>query len=256
MPWDAPTAYRGSGRAAARREREGRGRVEWMTAMEAWVLALTGSPWVFVALLAFCVIDGFFPPIPSESVVIALAVLAVTTGEPNLWLLLAVATVGAFTGDQIAYSIGRRVPVRRFRLMQGPRAQRSIARAERALAERGAAYIIAARYIPVGRVAVNMTAGTVGFSRRRFTALAAIASVSWSVYSVLLGVGAGVWLQANPWLAIVVGVVGGVLLGVVVDAVLRRVLARRLRRRAVQADPVPPLASPVTTDGSEHEMCR
>lgn len=209
---------------------------ELLTAITAWVIALAGSPWVFVALYAFATIDGFFPPIPSESVIIALAALSVSTGEPNFWVLGAVAAAGAFTGDQIAYSIGRRIPVRSLRFMQGRRAQAALGWAERALADRGAAFIIAARYVPIGRVAVNMTAGAVGFGRARFTVLAAIAAITWSVYSVLLGIGAGVWLKEHPLLAVVVGVAGGLLLGTLIDPVVKRVLRGRRGRRGVVPD--------------------
>ena len=205
---------------------------EWFAAIADWVIALAESPWVFAPLYALAAIDGVFPPVPSESVVIALAALSVSTGYPNFWLLGAVAAAGAFTGDQVAYTIGRRIPARNLRFMQGPRAQRTLDWAERALAERGAAFIIAARYIPVGRVAVNMTAGAVGFSRPRFTLLAAIAAVTWSAYSVSLGIGAGVWLGHNPMLALAVGVAGGLVIGIVVDAVLKRVLRSRRGRPA------------------------
>lgn len=212
--------------------------------LQDWVLALAGSPWVFLALYAVVTLDGFFPPVPSESVVIALAALSVHTGEPNFWVLGAVAAAGAFTGDQIAYSIGSRIPVRRMRMMRGDRAQRAIGWAERALADRGAAFIIGARYIPVGRVAVNMTAGSVGFNRTRFSLLAAIAAITWSIYSVALGVGAGVWLEHQPpWVAVVVGVAGGLLIGVVVDAVLKRVLWSRRGRRAAAVPGVDPVGT-------------
>lgn len=200
--------------------------------MEDWVIALVGSPWVFLALFAFTTIDGIFPPVPSESVVIALATLAVSTGEPNFWILGAVAAAGAFTGDQLAYTVGRRIPARDLPFMQGRRAQASVDWAERALHERGAAFIIGARYIPIGRVAVNMTAGAVGFSRVRFTGLAAIAAVTWSIYSVSLGIGAGVWLGHNTFLAVVVGVAGGLMIGFAVDAVMKRVLRGRRGRSA------------------------
>ncbi|MCL3859989.1 DedA family protein [Actinotalea sp. K2] len=197
--------------------------------LEDWVLALTGSPWVLLALYAFATIDGFFPPVPSESVLIALAALAVSTGEPNLWLLVAVGSAGAFTGDQIAYSIGRRIPVHRHPALQGPRTQRTLRWAEHALSSRGASFIIAARYVPVGRVAVNMTAGSVGFDRRRFSVLTAIAAVTWSLYSVLLGVGAGVWFRDNPLLAIVAGVIGGVLLGLLIEPMIKHIGRRSAR---------------------------
>ena len=195
---------------------------EWLMALEHWAMALVGSPWVFAALYSFATIDGFFPPIPSESVVIALATLAMATGEPTLWLVVVVAAAGAVTGDQIAYTIGTRIPVRRLRMMRGARAQRALDWAERSLAERGPAFIIAARYVPVGRVAVNMTAGTVGFPRPRFSVLAVVAAVSWSAYSVALGIGAGVWLGEHPLLAVSVGVAGGLLLGLAIDPMIRR----------------------------------
>ena len=202
--------------------------------MEDWVIALVGSPWVFLALYAFAAIDGVFPPIPSESVVIALAALSVSTGDPNFYILGAVAAAGAFTGDQAAYSIGKRIPVDRLRFMQGPRQRRALRWAEKALSERGAAFIISARYVPVGRVAVNMTAGAVGYSRRRFTGLAVIAAISWSLYSVMLGIGAGVWLGHEPLLAVLVGVAGGMLIGVAIDAVLRWISRSRGGRRRMR----------------------
>jgi len=193
------------------------------------ILALAASPFVYLALYLFATIDGFFPPIPSESVVIALAALAMSSGQPNIALILVVAAAGAFTGDQIAYVIGRRLEVRRLRILRGPRGQRTLDWAERALARRGPSFILAARYIPVGRVAVNMTAGAVGYSRRRFVGLTAIAAVSWSIYSAAIGIGAGAWLKGHPLIAIAVGVAGGILVGLVVDWALGRLHDRKER---------------------------
>lgn len=212
--------------------------MEVLEVAQDWAIALAGTPVVFLVVYAFATIDGFFPPIPSESVIIALAALFVATDDPNFWILGAVAAAGAFTGDQIAYSIGKHIPVRRLRFMRGERAQKALAWAEHALAERGASFIIAARYIPIGRVAVNMTAGTVRFNRRRFSGLAAIAAVSWSVYSVLLGIGAGVWLGHRPWLAVLVGVAGGLTLGVIIDQILSWFMRRKLVATPVAADAV------------------
>ncbi|GEL94471.1 DedA family protein [Cellulomonas composti] len=194
--------------------------------MEHWALELASSPWIYVVMYLFATIDGFFPPIPSESVVIALAAVAVSTGEPNIWLLIPVAAAGAFTGDQIAYLIGSKVRVHELRIFRSPKGRQALDWAERALDRRGASFIIAARYIPIGRVAVNMTAGAVGFPHRRFTLIAAIAAVLWASYSSLIGIGTGAWLGDNTVLAIVVGIIGGIALGFVVDWVLRRWLDR------------------------------
>lgn len=191
--------------------------------VEAWAVALAGSPWIFLVVYLFATVDGFFPPIPSESVVIAVAALAVSQGHPNLWLLVLAAALGAFTGDQIAYQLGTKVKVHEVRIFRSARAQAAIRWAQDTLARRGAAFVVAARYVPVGRVAVNMTAGAVRYPRRRFVGLAAIASASWAVYAALIGIGAGAWFGSHTMLGVAVGVVGGIALGLVIDRVMRMV---------------------------------
>ena len=48
-----------------------------MTAIEGVVLGLA-VPWILLAVTLLATIDGFFPPVPSESIVIAVAVLTIT----------------------------------------------------------------------------------------------------------------------------------------------------------------------------------
>ncbi len=195
----------------------------WLSGLADVALELASSPWSLVLLLVFTIIDGFFPPVPSESVVITLASLSMTGDGPPLWGIIPVAALGAFIGDVIAFSIGTRVPLRRFRWFRSERGARTLAWAERTLQHRGGAFILAARYIPIGRVAVNMSAGALGFGRKRFIGFAAIAAVCWAIYSTLLGIGAGAFLHEHPWIAVGVGLVLGVLIGSVVDLVMRRV---------------------------------
>ncbi len=71
------------------------------------VVAAAEQPWVYLLVFVCCTVDGFFPPFPSESVVVGLASLIIAQGVPNPWILIAVAAAGAFTGDNIAYAIGR-----------------------------------------------------------------------------------------------------------------------------------------------------
>jgi membrane-associated protein len=190
--------------------------------LEVWILDLGTSAWIYPAMYASATIDGFFPPVPSESVVITLTVLSHSTGVPWLPGVLALAILGAWTGDQIAYQIGRKIGTDRARILRTPRGRKAVAWARHALDHRGAAFILAARYVPIGRVAVNMTAGAVGYPRRRFMAYSGIAAVTWGIYSMLIGLAAGAWLGHNTLLAMAVGVVAGVLLGVLVDQVMQR----------------------------------
>lgn len=195
---------------------------DWISAIEGWVPMLADSVWVFPALFLFATIDGFFPPIPSESVVIALASLSVAHGSPNIVLVALAAAAGAFVGDQIAYTIGSKVDVHRLKVFRTARGRKALAWAEHALEHRGSSFILAARYIPVGRVAVNMTAGALGYPRKRFVGLTGLAAVTWAVYGSAVGAGAGLWLEDHPLIAVVAGVVVGTLVGIGIDWVLRR----------------------------------
>lgn len=192
--------------------------------VETWAVGLAASPWVFVVLFVFVVVDAFFPPVPSETLVIAVAAYAVSTGGPPLWAIVATAAAGAVVGDSVAYLLGRRLDVRGWRLLRAQRLQTAFDWAERSLAARPARFIVSARYVPVGRVAVNMTAGAIRIPVPRFLALASLGGVTWAVYSTVIGIGSGVWLGDHPLLAMAVGVVGGIALGYVVDLAVGRLL--------------------------------
>lgn len=189
------------------------------------------SPWLYLVLFAVTIIDGFFPPVPSETVLVAAAAVAASTGEGNLLLLGAVAAVGAAIGDNIAFFIGRGVGTTRFAWMRRPRVASAFAFAQRALDRRSATLILGARYIPVGRVAVNMSAGALGFPWRRFLPLSLIAGVSWSIFSLAIGLLAGAWIKDQPLLSAGLGIVIALVIGVVID---RIAAARRRRTPAAQ----------------------
>lgn len=205
--------------------------------VETWIVALAASPWVFAVVLLFVAIDGFFPPLPSESAVIALAVVSHTSGEPNLAALAAVTAIGAWSGDQIAFSIGRGIGTERIPALRTRRGRATVAWAAEALARRGASLVLVARYIPVGRVAVNTTAGAVGFERRRFMAYSGLAALAWSAGSVAIGVLSAQWLGHRPLVAMAAGIAFGVACGYAID--------RFLARRARAADGGRPSRTPV-----------
>lgn len=185
-----------------------------------FVLAAAEQPWVYLVVLLLCLVDGFFPPVPSESVVVGLASLVISQGVPNPWLLILVAALGAFLGDNIAYLIGRAIGTTRFRWMRRPRMQRSFAWAGRELAKRAASLILVARFIPIGRVAVNLTAGATGYPRPRFVVLTMISGVVWAAYSVGIGAVAGSWFEENHLLGVVVAVAIAIVLGFIVDRLI------------------------------------
>ena len=171
------------------------------------IMHAVASPWLYLVLFSVAVIDGFFPPVPSETVLIAAAAAAASGGDVNVILLGVVGGLGAVVGDNIAYRLGRAVGTERFAWMRRPRVVATFDAADRALARGGAGLILGARYIPVGRVAVNMTAGAVRYPWRRFLPLSVVSGFTWAAYSILIGLVAGNWLKGNPFLSVVIGIV-------------------------------------------------
>ena len=184
------------------------------------------SPWLYLVLFGVTILDGFFPPVPSETVLVAAAAVAASTGGGDLLLLGMVAALGAAIGDNIAFLIGRRMGTTRFAWMRRPRIVTVFASAQRALENRSAVLILGARYVPVGRVAVNMSAGALGFAWRRFLPLSLIGGLSWSVFSLAIGLLAGSWVKGQPLLSAALGIAIALLVGLVID----RIAAARRRR--------------------------
>jgi membrane protein DedA with SNARE-associated domain len=186
------------------------------------ILSLTTSIWIYLAVFGVTIVDGIFPPIPSESVVIASATTWEQTGRPLIWAIWIAAAMGAWCGDQIAYSVGRAINVRSIPFLRGHKARGTLDWAEHALEHRGTAFILAARFIPVGRVAVNLTAGALRYPRRRFMMIDGIAALLWATYGCALGVWAGNLVHDSLLLSIGIGVLGGIALGYLVDRILGR----------------------------------
>lgn len=190
--------------------------------------------WVLPLLFLFCLIDAIFPLVPSESFLVSLAAVGIHSGSPNLFLVGALGAAGALLGDQITYAIGRKIGAHGFKWMRGKRAQKVLQYAEKKLETSGALLIFTARYIPVGRVAVNLTAGATGFSHKRFTLFDTIGVLTWAIYSVSIGALAGNWMHDNKLLGIGISIVIAVVLGFIIDRIVSWVLDR-YHRRAEQA---------------------
>jgi membrane-associated protein len=203
-----------------------------MDALNHFILSGAGSPLILLAVFLVVTIDGFFPPVPSETIVVALASIGFVTGAPSPWLVLLVAAAGSFVGDNVAFTLGRRLGIDRFRFTRGPRTAKMLGRIRGTLEQRSASMILTARFIPIGRVAVNVLAGSSAFPRRRFVLLTAVSGIGWAAYSLLVGVLAGAWLHDQPLLGAAVAAVAALGIGLLVDR-----LSRRVRRPRPAASP-------------------
>lgn len=203
-----------------------------------------GQPWIYPVLLVFFFIDGFATILPSETAIVGLSALYLHTGQPNLWILGTTALIGAMAGDNMAYLLGRKIGLDRWKWMRRPKVKKMFAWAQYELDKRGAVLIFTARYIPWGRVAVNYVAGQTGFRHRTFFWLDAFACVTWVGYSIGVGLLAGQWVHHNPLLGVGIAVVFAVLLGFVVDHALRwwhKYLEKKDEAKAAAAEGTLPL---------------
>lgn len=198
-------------------------------ALTDWLLAASASPIALLVVFVCTVIDSFFPPIPSESVVVSLASLSVSSGSPSLLVLGLVAATAAILGDNLAYLIGRGIGSSRLPVLQRPRIVAALERARVGLRHRGAMVIVTGRFIPVGRVAINMAAGATGYPRRAFVGLSVVAGSLWAGYSLGVGVLAGQWVKDNPLLGTVIAIFGAMIIGWLIESVRGFVVRRRAR---------------------------
>ncbi|MDO9589515.1 MAG: VTT domain-containing protein, partial [Microcella sp.] len=156
-----------------------------------WVVEAAASAWVLPVVAVLTILDAFLVVVPSETVVVALATLAISSGAPNLVLLIVVAAIAAMIGDSLTFALGRRMGSPLLARIRSPRVQSVFVWAGNALERRAALVIFIARYIPFGRVAVNLMAGATGFAYRRYLPLSALACTAWAIYNVALGAAFG-----------------------------------------------------------------
>jgi membrane-associated protein len=186
-----------------------------------------GSAVSWVAVFGVPYVDGFFPFVPGESVVIAVGVVAAATHDPRSLGLFGLACLGAWLGDQTSYLLGRRLSRGAGKDRQRrPRFARVQAWVDRELARGDLTLFVAARFVPYGRTVVTVTAGARRYPRRRFLLLDAVAAVLWTTYAASLGYAGGAAFEHHP----VLGLVLGLATAAVVTAAIE--IARRVRDRS------------------------
>jgi membrane-associated protein len=158
-----------------------------ITDLTDWLDRTSGHKWFLLVILVIAFLDSVIPIVPSETCVI-IGGVAAGVGTQNLLAVIAAGAIGAFLGDNTAYSIGLRASdwFRR-RAERKPKFARKLAWAQLQILERGGLLLITARFIPGGRTALTLSCGITRQGRWWFVRWVALATTIWATYSALLG---------------------------------------------------------------------
>lgn len=193
------------------------------------VIPLVTSPWIYLVVFLVVALDAFFPAVPSEAIVVGVSAFA-AQGDPALVGLVVAAAFGAFAGDSVSYALGRHaLGSARFLRARAMRAAHEWA--GRAIHSRGGSLLVVGRYVPGGRTAATLVAGSVRYPIQRFWFFTAIAAVSWSLYSTATGYLGGRIFHDHPWQGILAGLALAFGLTLLIELV-RYLMGRRARTKA------------------------
>ena len=156
------------------------------------------GPWVYALLFLIVFVETglvVMPLLPGDSLLFVVGALA-GAGLMNLPLSLAVLLVAAVLGDQLNYSIGRRLGPRVFQWENSRFFNKAAFAQAHAFYERyGGITIVLARFMPFIRTFAPFVAGVAAMSRARFTAYNLAGGTLW-VVGVLM---AGYWFGNIGW---------------------------------------------------------
>ncbi|WP_022869366.1 DedA family protein [Yaniella halotolerans] len=201
--------------------------------VEELILGAAEAWWMPLAVFLLSLIDGFFPVVPSESVLIALASISGVRNGISLTTIFFMGWFGAFIGDQIAYWLGRTIGVKRFRWMRTRSVVRVIGSVQKTLKHSGSLVVMTARHIPGGRVAVNFIAGATRMKVVKFMSLDFVSAAIWAAYSIAIGYFTSGWLE-NTVLQIALALVLAALLGWLIDRGIKKLIWSRMNKTTPQ----------------------
>jgi membrane-associated protein len=172
-----------------------------VTDVTEWIEEFSSNWWFLLIIFSMALVDSVFPVVPGETTVIAGGVAA-GAGNQTLALVILAGALGAFLGDNLAYTIGDRFEprVRAWAARKPVRSQR-IDEAGRQIRKRGGLLLITARFIPGGRTVLTVSSGITQQPRLWFAVWVAVAGTVWATYAAVLGYLFGQAFEDNHTLA-------------------------------------------------------
>lgn len=192
--------------------------------------AMATPAWVYLAIFGFLTVDAMFPVMPIQAIMITSGALTVY-GNLNLPLVIAIGSVGMFTGDSIGFMLGRTTGQAGGRRLAGrlaalreryrpkndadhpSRTKRAAARFTRGLRRPGPLVILLCRFVPGGRMAAGYHAGRSGYPKKLWVLYDGLAAVGWACYGSLVGHLGGTAVTQSAWRLLAIAATAAVIFG-------------------------------------------
>jgi membrane-associated protein len=194
--------------------------------------ALATPAWIYLALFAFLVVDAMVPVVPIQALMITSGALTVYGGL-DLPIVIAVGALGMFTGDSIAFVLGRttgqvgnhwlshRLTALRRRFApkhddpgHGPsKTRRAAERFTRGLRRPGPLVLLLCRFVPGGRMAAGYHAARSGYPIKLFVTYDGGAALAWATYGGLVGHVGGTAITQSAWRLFAIAATAAVIFG-------------------------------------------
>jgi len=194
--------------------------------------AMATPAWVYLAIFGFLTVDAMVPVVPIQAIMITSGALTVY-GNLSLTLVIAVGALGMFTGDSIAFVLGRtagqagghwlteRLTALRHRFApksedaehSESKTRRAAERFTRGLRQPGPLVLLLCRFVPGGRMAAGYHAGRSGYQIRLFVAYDGAAALAWATYGGLVGHVGGTAITQSAWRLFAIAATAAVIFG-------------------------------------------
>jgi membrane-associated protein len=187
--------------------------------------------WAYLAVLSLVFGDAIFPLLPGETTLNAASTLA-AQGTLELGLVMLAGALGAVLGDSALYWIARSGRGSLQPQLEKATQNETVAAALGFLGSSAPLLLVAGRYVPGLRFAINATMGLSAFPYRRFLLWSAIGGTLWSVYTCGLAYVVGTALADFPLASVVIA---GTITTLAIAAIY--LVARRRARANIASSP-------------------
>ena len=207
-------------------------------------LAEAPEEWAYVLCFLLVWLDAIIPIFPGETTLSAASTLA-AQGDLQLELVMLAGALGAILGDSSLFWIARKSAARVQGQLDTALENPKIRAGWDALDRSPGLLIVAGRYVPGMRFAVNASMGLSSLPYRRFLPWSVLGGALWSVYTCALAYKVATTLSGFPLASLVIS-------SLITSAALAAIyfVDRRRRKAAAGAEPTDISAEPSTRPSS------